>query len=401
MDHVDDVTETDPLISRDALQLVEAYREAETKLERKVAGIWCAALRLDKVGLDDNFFDLGGDSLSATAIASAASDAFALPVQPSQLMNLCTVAKFAEFAVDQTGDRIPDLAAELPANIAVASDGGAGAPVFMIHGLFGVAFPSPDLLAGLRGKHPVYYVSGIGFYDDAKTPRTLEDTARTYLALVRQVAASSRFHLIGMCAGSGIAHDMGRQAAADGDPVLSVTLVDPPFSRIAGLRRRPAWFDKISRLWYISFRRFTYFMRCKFGLVTGEAGRLAATHRQAGILTRFMATADGSAERLAGLRRERIGDAQMALEAMFVSARHQRWDGPVSVVISAQRNAEIPARMWRRFTPVANLRVIGGGHPDLFRASARATSAALAEFIGGAEEPGNLSVVRDLEQTTA
>ncbi len=248
MDGVDSSAEPELLINRDALQLGYSFRKAETKLEQQVAGIWCDALRLDKVGLDDDFFDLGGDSLSAAEIVTAASAAFGLNVPPSRLMTLSTVAEFSEFVCNHKFALVVDL----PAHISVASEGGAGAPVFIIHGQFGIMFPNPELLDSLRGRHPVYYINGIGFYDDTQTPRTLEGTAQAYLESVRHVAPMDGYHLVGTCSGSGVAHEMGRQADAADNPALSVTLIDPPFERMTGLRRSSARRDKWRRILHVS-----------------------------------------------------------------------------------------------------------------------------------------------------
>jgi acyl carrier protein len=48
----------------------EIYREPRTSLEAKIAALWAEVLRIDKVGIDDNFFDLGGHSLLATQLIS-------------------------------------------------------------------------------------------------------------------------------------------------------------------------------------------------------------------------------------------------------------------------------------------------------------------------------------------
>jgi acyl carrier protein/pimeloyl-ACP methyl ester carboxylesterase len=49
------------LRAADASQL----REPETEIEQRLASLWKQALRVDRVGLDDNFFDLGGTSMRA------------------------------------------------------------------------------------------------------------------------------------------------------------------------------------------------------------------------------------------------------------------------------------------------------------------------------------------------
>jgi len=49
---------------------VDSYIAPETDLEKDIAGIWSAALGLEKVGVKDNFFDMGGSSIKAVAVVS-------------------------------------------------------------------------------------------------------------------------------------------------------------------------------------------------------------------------------------------------------------------------------------------------------------------------------------------
>uniref|UniRef100_UPI0025EDDE3D non-ribosomal peptide synthetase n=1 Tax=uncultured Pseudomonas sp. TaxID=114707 RepID=UPI0025EDDE3D len=52
------------------MQVQASHRAAQTPLQISVAAIWAAVLRVERVGLDDNFFALGGHSLLATQVVS-------------------------------------------------------------------------------------------------------------------------------------------------------------------------------------------------------------------------------------------------------------------------------------------------------------------------------------------
>ncbi len=69
----------------------------QTDLEQRLAAIWAAALRLKAVGLHDNFFDLGGDSILALQIVSRAAQE-GITIGPKQLFQHQTIAELAAVA---------------------------------------------------------------------------------------------------------------------------------------------------------------------------------------------------------------------------------------------------------------------------------------------------------------
>src|SRR5207253_11424009 len=54
--------------------LAEAYAEPKSAVERLLAGIWQSVLGLERVGIDDNFFALGGDSIRSVRVLALARE---------------------------------------------------------------------------------------------------------------------------------------------------------------------------------------------------------------------------------------------------------------------------------------------------------------------------------------
>jgi amino acid adenylation domain-containing protein/non-ribosomal peptide synthase protein (TIGR01720 family) len=71
-----------------------ARRAPRTDLERRLARIWCDVLGLPDVGLDDNFFDLGGDSIRSIQIVARARQA-GIELTNRQLFSTPTIAGLA------------------------------------------------------------------------------------------------------------------------------------------------------------------------------------------------------------------------------------------------------------------------------------------------------------------
>ena len=75
---------------------VEGFVPPRSSLEAALAEIWCSVLGLDRVGVHDKFFDLGGHSLMATRVTSRIRDDLRVEVSLRTFFEEPTVAKLAE-----------------------------------------------------------------------------------------------------------------------------------------------------------------------------------------------------------------------------------------------------------------------------------------------------------------
>src|SRR5204863_244352 len=80
-----------------------------TPFEEQLAGIWAEVLGLDRVGPDDDFFALGGHSLSAVRVASRARHALGVPLSVEAVLRAPSVAAQARVAESLVRtDRLPE-----------------------------------------------------------------------------------------------------------------------------------------------------------------------------------------------------------------------------------------------------------------------------------------------------
>ena len=66
------------------------------EVERRVAEIWSAQMDIASVGVNDDFLELGGDSLSALGIISAIETEFDRPLDVYEFMSAASVRRLAE-----------------------------------------------------------------------------------------------------------------------------------------------------------------------------------------------------------------------------------------------------------------------------------------------------------------
>lgn len=188
-----------------------------TPTEKKIAQIWCNVLSLPQVGLDDNFFDVGGESFKAIRVVrQLGSD-----VSVMDLFQNPTVRQLAEHLASDTPHQ-SQLLYELTSPLAPAKRqytlvcvpyGGGSAAVY--HPL---AQHLPDGVSLFAVDLPGHDYSRFG---EAKLP--LEELAAQCVTEIQQHVTGD-ITLYGHCVGSALAIEIARQLEAEGVSLMGVIL---------------------------------------------------------------------------------------------------------------------------------------------------------------------------------
>ena len=80
------------------------YQAPRNPIERKLAEIWMSVLGLEKVGIHDNFFEIGGDSIQGIQVIAKANEA-GLSLTNNQLFELLTIARLGEVVEEIDPDK--------------------------------------------------------------------------------------------------------------------------------------------------------------------------------------------------------------------------------------------------------------------------------------------------------
>ncbi|GAB3892002.1 hypothetical protein GCM10029964_066100 [Kibdelosporangium lantanae] len=78
----------------------EEHVEPRTETEQALAEIWADVLGIDRCGVADNFFHLGGDSIQSMLISSRANTLFDVSLSPRDVMTAQTVEALARLVED-------------------------------------------------------------------------------------------------------------------------------------------------------------------------------------------------------------------------------------------------------------------------------------------------------------
>ena len=157
---------------------------------------------MERIGIDDRFFDLGGDSLSAMVLFVEIEQAFGVQLPVRTLIDHETIRQVAALIRDP---QINDLDLLVP-----FSTSGEGLPVFLIPGYHWrcdqFVFPG----AQLEGRQPVYGLQVAGMSGEITSKQSVHEVAARYIIAIQGIQASGPYRLIGGSAGGWVAYEMAQ-----------------------------------------------------------------------------------------------------------------------------------------------------------------------------------------------
>ncbi|GAB1539219.1 hypothetical protein NUACC21_18850 [Scytonema sp. NUACC21] len=190
-----------------------------TPIELKLATIWTKVFNTESVGIHENFFDLGGNSLLAVSLLERINKQFERNLPLSTLFLNPTIESLATCLSPET-DSLPwsPLVAIQPA--------GSNPPFFCVHPIFGVIFPYYELAHHLGKNQPFYGLQPIGIDGESSPLTRIEDMAAYYIEALRRVQPKGPYCLGGWSFGGWIAFEMAQQLQRSGEEVALLAVLD-------------------------------------------------------------------------------------------------------------------------------------------------------------------------------
>ncbi len=196
--------------------------DAHAETEEKVALVFARSLGLERVGAEDDFFDLGGEAPDAATAIARLSEEFGRELETAEFLRGPTPSALA---LRLAGPPLRPVDALLPLRR------GAGPPVFL--------FPAPNrgslirlahwrLARLVKGDRPV-----LAFDPCESALLPSPDLAAEALRALRSVQPRGPYALVGECAAGSLAWEVARRLSGDEERVGLLALVDSPW--------RPHW----------------------------------------------------------------------------------------------------------------------------------------------------------------
>ncbi|MFW0788916.1 amino acid adenylation domain-containing protein [Gordonia sp. CPCC 205333] len=200
----------------DPNQSAGEYVAPASSVEESIAAVFADVLGVERVSVVDSFFDLGGNSLSATRVVAGAHDR-GLPFELRWLFSDPTVRQLATRVEEGTG-----LADDV---LITLRGGGSLPPLFCVHPAGGLAWFYGGFAPYIADR-PLYGLQDPHVVSDEPTVTDAHTLAARYVDEIRRVQPSGPYHLLGWSVGGVIAHAMATLLQSHGEHVAYLGIMD-------------------------------------------------------------------------------------------------------------------------------------------------------------------------------
>jgi amino acid adenylation domain-containing protein len=215
------------------------------QLELQLAQLWSNILKVDKVGVQDNFFDLGGHSLVAVYLMAQIKQQFGKDIPLETLFQNPTLEQLATIVQK-------DLDYSSESCLVAIQPNGSKPPLFCLPGAGANPFYLYNLACCLGQDQPFYSFQANVFSGELEPSMEVEDIAAQYIQALQVVQPQGPYLLAGHSFGGKVAFEMAQQLLHKGYEVALVAVVD---TRAPFYQEKPTSFDWDNAKWLLEIVR--------------------------------------------------------------------------------------------------------------------------------------------------
>ena len=186
---------------------------------KQLARIWQQVLGIESIALDQNYFDLGGDSSLAVQMFAQIESVFKIKLPLATLYEAPSVAELAGILRSEaSASRWSPLVAIQP--------NGSRPPLFCVHPHGGNVLVYRELSRQLGSDQPFFGLQSQGLGGDQEPLTKIEDMAALYVREIRKKQPHGPYFLGGYCMGGAVAYEAACQLREVGEEVAMLALFD-------------------------------------------------------------------------------------------------------------------------------------------------------------------------------
>jgi len=196
--------------------LSQSIVPARTELEAQLIDFFEQVLKIKPIGVKDNFFESGGDSLNAIELITYIEEYLDIELNVHTLTQNPTVEKIAVAIQENKETKI-----ELSSIVLLQKGLDKNKPLFFIHPASGETFGYMNIVRYIKMEQPVY---GVRSSDPALT--RIEKMANRYVDLIKEIQPEGPYMICGYSMGGYIALEVAKILFNQGETIRFLALID-------------------------------------------------------------------------------------------------------------------------------------------------------------------------------
>jgi acetoacetyl-CoA synthetase len=192
--------------------------KAEPSFRATLMAIWERLLDRPHIGIEEDFFKLGGDPSVAVGLFSEIKRTCGRSLPPETIYVAPTIDSLAALLERPVLPQFPPLV--------LLKEGTQQQPVFITHGLGATISELFHVVNHMRSKNPIYGMQAKGIDGRAEPSRTIEEMAAYFLEAVKKLQPRGPYCFVGYSLGGLVTFEMARQLSASGDCVGLLAMLD-------------------------------------------------------------------------------------------------------------------------------------------------------------------------------
>ena len=213
-----DKISAETLTAMESEEAATVYVAPRNELEEQLADIWARTFQMEKVGVHDNFFALGGHSLMAVTLFGDIKEKMGRELPLATLFEAPTIAGLAH-VLDKK-----DWSLQWTSIVPIQPYG-SKRPIFCVSALGDEIIQFAEL-SNLLGEDQPFYGLQQGLERTDKIRTTIPEIAAHYLSEIKTIQPEGPYLLAGYCFGGLVAYEMAQQLKAQGETVSPLLMIE-------------------------------------------------------------------------------------------------------------------------------------------------------------------------------
>lgn len=195
--------------------------------EKKLLQLWQIVLEVNQIGIHDNFFDSGGNSLLALKLMTLIQEHFKVHLRIRDIFAYPTVKSQVEYLIKLIDSPIKKSSSKaIPNPLLCLQAQGMKTPLFLIHPIGGTVFWFSSLAKQLGNTRPIYGIQDPSIDLEKPVLNSIEDMASFYLSHIKAVQSHGPYLIGGASFGATVATEIARQLTQKNESVAAIIVLD-------------------------------------------------------------------------------------------------------------------------------------------------------------------------------